>query len=72
MEKLAKAAEISLRLPLADKQHVLMCNAIQHGASYVFLIGDYTETNTVTIKSYAPVAFVHIQWGAKKPTLVMT
>ena len=56
-ENLAKAAKLSLRLPLSDKQLVIMCDASEHAAGYVLLIEDYTETNDGHLKSYAPVAF---------------
>ena len=54
---LANAAKMSLRLPLPDKQLVIMCDASEHAAGYVLLIEDYTETDDVPTKSYAPVAF---------------
>ena len=56
-ENLANAAKMSLRLPLPDKQLVIMCDASEHAAGYVLLIEDYTETNDGPTKSYAPVAF---------------
>ena len=56
-ENLAKAAKMSLRLPLPDKQLVIMCDASEHAAGYVLLIEDYTETNDGPTKSNAPVAF---------------
>ena len=56
-ENLANAAKMSVRLPLPDKQLVIMCDASEHAAGYVLLIGDYTETNDGPTKSYAPVAF---------------
>ena len=56
-ENLANAAKLSLRLPLPDKQLVIMCDASEHAAGYVLLIEDYTETNDGPTKSYAPVAF---------------
>ena len=48
---------MSLRLPLPDKQLVIMCDASEHAAGYVLLIEDYTEINDEPTKSYAPVAF---------------
>ena len=54
-ENLAKAAKLSLRLPLPDKQLVIMCDASEHAAGYVLLIEDYTETNDGPLKTYAPV-----------------
>ena len=56
-ENLANAAKMSLRLPLPDKQLVIMCDASEHAAGYVLLIEDYTETDDGPTKSYAPVAF---------------
>ena len=56
-ENLANAAKMSLRLPLPDKQLVIMCDASEHAAGYVLLMEDYTETNDGPTKSYAPVAF---------------
>ena len=56
-ENLANAAKMSRRLPLPDKQLVIMCDASEHAAGYVLLIEDYTETNDGPTKSYAPVAF---------------
>ena len=56
-ENLANAAKMSLRLPLPDKQLVIMCDASEHAAGYVLLIEDYTENNDGPTKSYAPVAF---------------
>ena len=53
----ANTAKMSLRLPLPDKQLVIMCDASEHAAGYVLLIEDYTETNDGSTKSYAPVAF---------------
>ena len=54
---LARAAKLSLRLPLPDKQLVIMCDASEHAAGYVLLIEDYTEANDGQKKTYAPVAF---------------
>ena len=56
-DNLANAAKMSLRLPLPDKQLVIMCDTSEHAAGYVLLIEDYTETNDGPTKSYAPVAF---------------
>ena len=56
-ENLARAAKLSLRLPLPDKQLVIMCDASEHAAGYVLLIEDYTENNDEKKKTYAPVAF---------------
>ena len=56
-ENLARAAKLSLRFPLPDKQLVIMCDASEHAAGYVLLIEDYTENNDEKKKTYAPVAF---------------
>ena len=56
-ENLARAAKLSLRLPLPDKQLVIMCDASEHAAGYVLLIEDYTESNGDKKKTYAPVVF---------------
>ena len=55
-ENLANAAKMSLRLPLPDKQLVIMCNASEHAAGYVLLIEDYTDSDVVPMKSYVPAA----------------
>ena len=56
-ENLANAAKMSLRLQLPDKQLVIMCNASEHAAGYILLIEDYTDSDVVSMKSYAPAAF---------------
>ena len=58
-ESLLKATKLSLRLPLPDKQLVIVCDANEHAASYVLLIEDYADPSTK--QTYAPVAF-----GSKK------
>ena len=60
-ESLLKASELSLKLPLPDKQLVIVCDASEHAAGYVLLIEDYSETQSGSLKNYAPVAF-----GSKK------
>ena len=50
-ENFAKAAKLSLRLHLPDKQLVIMCDASEHAAVYVLLIEDYTEKDGATLKS---------------------
>ena len=47
---------MSLRLPLPDKQLLIMCDASQHAAGYVLLLQDYTDSDIGPMKSYAPVA----------------
>ena len=56
-ENLANAAKMSLRLPLPEKQLVIMCQASEHAAEFVLLIEDYTDSDVGPMKSYAPVAF---------------
>ena len=50
---------MSLKLPLADKQLVIMCDASEHAAGYVLLIEGYADLSGK--QTYAPVAF-----GSKK------
>ena len=56
-ENLAKTAKFSLRLPLLDKQLVIMSNASEHAAGYVLLIENCTETHDGPMRSYATVSF---------------
>ena len=37
---LSKATKVTLKLPLPDKQLVIMCDASEHAAGYVCLIED--------------------------------
>ena len=60
-ESLLKATKLSLKLPLPDKQLVIMCDASEHAAECVLIIEDYSETQSGSLKKYAPVAF-----GSKK------
>ena len=60
-ESLLKATKLSLKLPLPDKQLIIMCDASEHAAGYVLLTEDYSETQSGSLKKYAPVAF-----GSKK------
>ena len=50
-----------MKLPLPDKQSVIMCDESEHAARYVLLIEDYSEPQSGSSKKYAPVAF-----GSKK------
>ena len=50
---------MSLRLPLPDKQLVIMCDASEHAAGYVLLIENYADPTAK--QTNAPVAF-----GSKK------
>ena len=45
-ESLLKATKVSLKLPLPDKQLVIMCDASEHAAGYVLLIEDYAVNFT--------------------------
>ena len=54
-ESLSKATKVSLKLPLPDKQLVIMCDASEHAAGYVLLIEDYADHSAK--QTYAPVAF---------------
>ena len=54
-ESLLKATKVSLKLPLPDKQLVIMCDASEHAAGYVLLIEDYAVSSAK--HTYAPVAF---------------
>ena len=56
-EGLLKATKRALKLPLPDKQLVIMCDASEHAAGYVLLIEDYSEPQSGSLKKYAPVAF---------------
>ena len=58
-ESLLKATKVSLKLPLPDKQLVIMCEASEHAAGYVLLIENYADSSAK--HTYAPVAF-----GSKK------
>jgi hypothetical protein len=62
MEKLTtglkNACEMTLRLPMADKQYVIMADASWHAAGYVLMIEDYTKNEKgKEVRTYAPVAF---------------
>ena len=70
-EHLARAAKLLLRLPLPDKQLVIMCDAREHAAGYVLLIEDYTETNDDPMKTYAPVAFGSQRFSDGRMSLTM-
>ena len=60
-ESLLNATKLSLKLPLPEKQLVIMYDASEHAAGYVLLIEDYSEPQSGSLKKYAPVAF-----GSKK------
>ena len=50
-ESLLKATKLSLKLPLSDKQLVILCDASQHAAGYVLLLEDYSEPQWGTLRS---------------------
>ena len=56
-DSLLEATKLALKLPLPDKQLVIMCDASEHAADYVLLIEDYSEPQSGSLKKYAPVAF---------------
>ena len=49
-ENLLKDSKLSLKLPLPDKQIVIMCDASEHAAGYNLLIKDYSETQSGSSK----------------------
>ena len=56
--QLANACDMSLRLPIANLQYVILSDASYYSAGYVLMIEDYTTNQQGdTVKSYAPVAF---------------
>ena len=42
-----------MKLPLPDKQLVVMCDASEHATGYVLLIEDYSEPQSGSLKKYA-------------------
>ena len=58
-QDLTNACQMTLRLPIAEKQYIIMADASFYAAGYVLLIDDYTcDTNTkINKKQYAPVSF---------------
>ena len=58
-ESFLRATKVSPKLPLPDKQLVIICDASEHAAGYVLLIEAYADPSTK--QTYAPVAF-----GSKK------
>ena len=55
-QDLQQTMERTLRLPLADKQYVIMAEASDFAAGFILLIEDYTQDQNGPRKSYAPVA----------------
>ena len=70
-QNLARAAKLSLRLPLPDNQLVIMCDASEHAAGYVLLIEDYTEANDGQKKTYARVGFGSQRFTESQMSLTM-
>ena len=70
-ENLAKAAKLSPRLPLPDKQLVIICDAGEQAAEFVLQIEYYTESDTGAMKSYAPVAFGPQRFAEGQMSLIM-
>ena len=68
---LATAVKMFLRLPLPDKQLVIMCDASEHAIVYFLLIEDYTETDFGLMESYTPVAFESQRLTEGKMSLTM-
>ena len=62
-ENLAKPAKMTLRLPIPEKQLVIMCDTCEHAAGKIRLTEPYTDTARSTHKFYAPVAFVSCQFA---------
>ena len=58
-QDLQSACEISLRLPMTNRQYVIMADASFYAAGFVLMIQDYTQTanGTSEHKIYAPVSF---------------
>ena len=52
-ESLLKATKVSLKLPLPDKQLVILCDASEHAAGFVLLIEDYSDPSAK--QTYAPL-----------------
>ena len=46
-----------MKLPLPEKQLVIMCDGGKYAAGYVLLIEDYTDEETRETNKLAPVAF---------------
>ena len=56
-DDLKQTMERTMRLPLADKQYVIMADASDFAAGFVLLIEDYTTTQVGKRRTYAPIAF---------------
>ena len=56
-ENLAKPANLFLRLPLSEKQLVILCDSSEDAAGCVLLTEDYMDTAEGSLKTYAPIAF---------------
>ena len=56
-QDLKMTMERTMRLPLANKQYVIMSDASDFAAGFVLLIEDYTKEQSTNKKTYAPIAF---------------
>ena len=56
-DDLRMTMERTMRLPLANKQYVIMSDASDFAAGFVLLIEDYTKNQDTVKKTYAPIAF---------------
>ena len=58
-QDLQSACEISLRLPMTNRQYVIMTDASFYAAQLVLMVKDYTQTTNGASehKIYAPVSF---------------
>ena len=65
------ANKLSLRLPLPDKQLLILCDVSEHAVGYVLLIEDYENKNTAASKTYAPVAFGNRRFTTGKMLLTI-
>ena len=68
-ECLLRATKMSLKLPLPDKELVVMCNASEHAASYVLLIEDYADPTAK--QTYGPIAFGSKKFQGSQMSLTM-
>ena len=60
-----------MKLLRPDKQLVIMCDASEHAAGYVFLIEDNSEQQSGSLKKYAPVAFGSQKFHGGQMSLTM-
>ena len=69
--KLAKAVKLSLRMPLPDQELIIMCDAREQAAGYVFFIEDHSTTNDTPYEAYAQVAFDPTRFTADQMSMTM-